>query len=58
MLHLQDVSLYRPESGTSEEGLASRKAEPVSLGVTGTEDRGKLTLESLAGEVDKGGQAV
>ena len=58
MLHLQNVSLYRPESGASEEGLASWKAEPVSFGVIGTEDRGKLTLESLAGEVDKGGQTV
>lgn len=39
-LSLQDVGLYCPEPGASEESLASREAEPVSLGPARAEDRG------------------
>lgn len=39
-LSLQDVSLYGPEPGASEESLASREAEPVSLGPARAEEVG------------------
>lgn len=57
-LSLQDVSLHCPEPGASEEGLASREAEPVSLGLAVAEDRGSWPPESLAGEVDNVGDSL
>lgn len=52
---LQDVSLHCPEPGASEESLASREAEPVSLGLAVAEDRGS---GPLAGEVDNVGNSL
>lgn len=39
-LSLQDVSLHCPEPGAPEESLASREAEPVSLGPARAEESG------------------
>ena len=57
-LSLQDVSLHGPEPGASEEGLASREAEPVSLGSAVAEDGGIWPPESFAGEVDSVGDRL
>lgn len=46
-LSLQDVGLHCPEPGASEEGLASREAEPVSLGPAGAEDGGNRPPDPL-----------
>lgn len=63
-LSLQDVSLHCPEPGASEEGLASREAESVSLGPAVAEGqgedggRGDQSPESLAGGVGNVGDSL